>query len=371
MRNFIAASIVALSLCHPGHAAESSGLMLSLPSGTDTSHLPLLRGRHVVICPYDEKWQFQLHNYLLYHDGKFWCMWSSGPVVEDVPTQHVRYATSEDGLTWSAPKMLSGMPEEGRAYIARDFWLRDGELLGLAASYKGRGAFGVDKDLKLVAFTWDKSNRTWKPKGQLYGNAINNFAPQKLSTGEWIMTRRDARFNVSMLIGGVKSIDDWRVVPVVDRLAAKRGSGFSPDEPVAWEQPDGTLISAIRDNGGSNVLFRSISHDHGLTWSEPEKTNYPNATSKLFTLQTSRGYRVLVSNANPAVGRRELHLAVSGDGVTFTRMACLAIPMDKPSTLQYPHVIEHAGSLYIAFSRNKNVTELIVVSLDDIDALRK
>jgi hypothetical protein len=71
------------------------------------------------------------------------------------------------------------------------------------------------------------------------------------------------------------------------------------------------------------------------------------------------------------VGRRELHLAVSDDGVTFTRMACLEIRMDKPSTFQYPHVIEHAGTLYIAYSRNKNVTELIMVSLDDVDALRK
>jgi hypothetical protein len=349
--------------------------MLELPgtvgdeTNIDYNALPVLKGTHAVVCAPDPEWKFQLHNYLLHHEGKFWCMWSHGPVVEDVPTQHVRYATSKDGLTWETPKTLSGPPAEGRAYIARGFWLRDGELLGLAACYKGKGAFGVDKDLQLVAFAYDGKNGGWKNRGVLYPNAINNFAPQMLSTGEWMMTRRDARFNVSMLIGGTKALDDWKAFPVVDRMAAIRSSKFSPDEPVWWEQPDGTIVAAIRDNGGSQRLFRSISRDHGRTWSEPVKTNYPNATSKLFTLRTSRGFRVLVSNANPKVGRREMHLAVSEDGLTFTRLARLDIPSPRPGTLQYPHVIEHEGHLYIAFSRNKATTELLKVALDDVAAL--
>ncbi len=341
------------------------------PAKIDFAKLPLLKGTHAVVCPYEEAWKFQLHNYLLHHEGKFWCMWSAGPVVEDVPTQHVRYATSDDGLTWSMPKNLTGMPLEGRAYIARGFWLRDGELLALAASYKGKGAFGVDKDLKLVAFAWDQAGDTWKEKAVVFENAINNFSPQKLSTGEWMMTRRDARFNVSMLIGGVKSLTEWGVVPVVERLVALRTSKFSPDEPVWWELTDGTIMSAIRDNGGSQRLFRSVSKDHGRTWSTPEITNYPNSTSKLFTLKTSRGFRVLVSNANPTIGRREMHLAISEDGKQFTRMARLNIPSPKATTFQYPHVIEHGGSLFIAFSNKKNVTEVLKVPLDEVEKLRK
>ena len=365
-------SLILISLASSAFAVELPP-MLDLPgiggdaNRIDFSALPVLKGEHAVVCPYDETWKFQLHNYLLHHDGKFWCMWSAGPEVEDYPTQHVRYATSDDGLHWNAPKNLSGMPAEGRAFIARDFWLRDGELLGLAASYKGHGAFGVDKDLQLVAYVWNKDNGTWFERGVLYQDAINNFSPQKISTGEWMMTRRDARFNVTMLFGGMKSLSDWRAIPVVDRLKAVRTSKFSPDEPVCWEQPDGTLIAAIRDNGGSGMLYRTVSHDHGATWSEAVITNYPNATSKLFTLETSRGYRVLVSNANPRIGRREMHLAVSDDGVTFTRLMRLDIPSPKATTFQYPHVIEHDGNLFIAFSNKKNVTEVLKVKLDDID----
>ncbi len=338
------------------------------PGRIDHTSLPVLQGTAAIVCPFDEQWKLQLHNYLLHHDGKFWCMWSHGPVVEDVPTQHVSYATSEDGLKWSAPKSITGPPAAGRAYIARSFWVRDGELLALVASYKGKGAFGVDKDLRLVAYAWDKTAAVWKSKGRVFEDAINNFTPQRLSSSDWMMTRRDAGFNVSMLVGGVKSLDDWRVFPVVER---KSIAGFSPDEPVWWQQPDHTIIGLIRDNGGSSRLYRTVSTDLGQTWSTPMKTNYPNSTSKVFSLLTSRGYRVLISNANPAVGRRELHLAVSEDGVTFVRMARLGIPSDKPSTLQYPHAIEHDGHLFIAFSRNKNITEVLKVPLDEAERLRR
>jgi len=358
-------------------AADDPQSMLRLPGSDgdpaqiDYTKLPVLKGTHTVVCPYDEQWKFQLHNYLLHHDGKYWCMWSHGPVVEDEPTQHVRYATSDDGLKWSESKMLTGAPAEGRAYIARGFWVRDGELLALAAYYKGKGAFGVDKDLRLEAFAWDKETNSWKHKGLIFDNSINNFAPQKLSTGEWMITRRDPRFNVSMLIGGVKALDDWRVVPVVDRLTTARTTGFSPDEPVWWEQPDTSIVALFRDNGGSNRLFRASSTDHGQTWSAPVKTDYPNSPSKLFTLRTSGGCRVLISNANPTVGRREMYLAVSEDGLIFTRMARLEIPSARATTFQYPHAIEHDGHLLIAVSNKKNLTELIKLPLAEVERLRQ
>jgi hypothetical protein len=78
---------------------------------------------------------------------------------------------------------------------------------------------------------------------------------------------------------------------------------------------------------------------------------------------------LLISNANPAVGRRELHLSVSTDGDVFTRMARLAIPSDKPSTLQYPQAIEVDGQLFLVFSRNKGAIELLKVPLSQVDAL--
>jgi hypothetical protein len=107
------------------------------------------------------------------------------------------------------------------------------------------------------------------------------------------------------------------------------------------------------------------------SWTAPVPTNFPNATCKIFSLRLSPGYRVLISNANPAIGRRQLHLSTTEDGLTFTRIALLGIPSPRPSTLQYPHAIEHDRHLLIAFSRNKATIEILKVPLDQIESLRK
>jgi hypothetical protein len=354
-------------------ATQPATVLLNLPlSGTDETkidyaNLPVLNGTQVVVSPADATWKFQLHNYLIHHDGRFFCMWSRGP-GEDQATQYVAWSTSTDGITWAASKMLTPAPAEGYGYIARDFWLRDGELLALVAHFRAPGAFGVNKELTLQAYVYDKLSDAWKRKGLVFDNAINNFAPEMLSTGQWMMTRRDARFNVSMLIGGIKSIDDWRVLPVVNLI---NGSKFRPDEPIWWANRDKTLVALFRDNGGSNRLVRSTSTDHGEHWSTPAHTNFPNAPSKLFSLVTSDGYRVLISNANPKIGRREIFLSGSEDGDVFTRMALLGVPSPKPSTLQYPHAIEHDGNLLIAFSRTKKSIEIFKVPLVELNVLRR
>lgn len=369
------------------------------PAAIDYQSLPVLKGEHAIInpavlSPYPRKsdkidlrdLRLNLHNYLIYHEGKFWCIWSDGPRIEDEPTQEIKYATSVDGLHWSTAKSITGTPKQPHAFIARGLWLRDGQLLALAAKYQGHGAFGPPdkKHLELVAYRWEPQQDKWVYDGKLYDNAINNFPPQKLPSDNWILTRRDSRFNVSVLIGGVKALNDWQSFPVV---GVKQVSGFRPDEPIFWVLPDNSLYALFRDNGKSERLFFSTSQDEGRTWDTPSLSNFPNARSKLFSLATSHGYRVLVLNANPQVNRRELHLAVSPDNKTFTRLAKLEIPspVELPAelallkkkfsagiaSLQYPHVIEHEGYLYIAFSRNKVQTEVFRVKLTDVDTLLK
>lgn len=44
------------------------------------------------------------HNYLARYDGRFSATWSEGPGIEDRAGQRVKFATSLDGLSWSAPE---------------------------------------------------------------------------------------------------------------------------------------------------------------------------------------------------------------------------------------------------------------------------
>ncbi|MCA8990850.1 MAG: exo-alpha-sialidase [Planctomycetaceae bacterium] len=347
------------------------------PGKIDFAQLPLVPSQHAVISDVRDRggdWVHQ-HAYLAFFDGKHWAMWSDGPgkrVAEVSPERHrnivpghdqagtrVSFATSQDGLQWCKPADLSGPPRiEGFGWIARGLWVRDGELLALASHFQAPGYPG--KGLSLEAFRWNKAKRTWEAHGTVLDDSLNNFPPKQLPSGEYMMTRRDHLRQVSVMIGGVKSFNDWTIRP----LASYDGEG-RPEEPYWYVLPDGkNIVGLIRDNGRSGCLLRTFSTDNGQTWSPIVKTNFPDATSKFFALRTSRGYFVLVSNANPK-RRDPLTLAVSRDGLVYTHLFKLI----GDRHIDYPHVIEQDNQLLIAFSGAKQTMEVLKVSLDDLDAM--
>lgn len=371
--------------------SPQSPLMLDLPNvGTnsdaiDFSELPVLKGEHTVISKGDSVWHYRLHTYLVYFADRYWCMWSHGPIVEDKPTQHIRFATSVDGIKWTEPEILvDSSTQPGFRHIARGFWLRgDGRLRALAshdeALKDGRTHF-FGESLDLRSYLWDSQKKTWEFEGIVFDDTINNFPPKKLKTGDWMMTRRTSTRAISFLVGGKDSISDWKVIPysIMDRE-----DGMQPEEPYWYELPDRNLVALARDNAGSGWLLRSFSVDNGNSWSAPVRTNFPDARSKFNVLKTSNGLYVLVNNANPE-RRNPLCLSVSRDGLVYRSLHRLPIPetMDgvvweddssysttKYESFQYPHIIEHAGELLIAFSRKKQTVEVVKVSLPDLENL--
>lgn len=366
-----------------GAAADpSAGQMLSgewLPADVeqiDSRKLPKVPAEHAIISDVRDragKWVHQ-HAYLAHFDGLFWAMWSDGPGVpksgataaqhrnlvpgHDRPGTRVSYATSRDGLNWSQPADLSGPPRiEGYGWIARGLWEREGRLIALASHFNAPGYSGLG--LSLEAFRFERGK--WVPHGTVLDDSMNNFPPKRLPTGEWMMTRRDHQRQVSVMIGGTKAFDEWRINP----LASYDGQG-RPEEPYWYILPDGkNIVGLIRDNGGSKRLLRTFSKDSGKTWSKIERTNFPDATSKFFVHRTSRGYYVMVSNSNPRK-RDPLTLAISEDGLVFTKLCWLI----GDRHIDYPHIIEHDGHLLIAFSGAKQTMEVMKVALDDLEKIQ-
>ncbi|MFT6618620.1 MAG: hypothetical protein ACJASX_001514 [Limisphaerales bacterium] len=364
-------------------ANPNSALMINLrthgtdPLSIDFSNLARVPAQHTIISDVRDRAGTHVHQhaYLAWHAGRYWAMWSDGPGVphpgvsaeahrnlvphHDRAGTRVSFATSEDGVTWSRPADLSG-PERiaGYGWIARGLWVRDGELLALASHFHAPGYAG--KGLSLEAFRWDTKGRRWVAHGRVRDDSMNNFPPKKLPTGQWLMTRRDHQRQVSVMVGGVRSFDDWEI----RELASYDGKG-RPEEPYWYILPDGkSLVGLIRDNGGSKRLLRTYSNDAGKTWTRITRTNFPDATSKFFTLRTSRGYYVMVSNSNPR-RRDPLTLAISQDGLVYTHLFHLV----GGRHVDYPHIIEHDAHLLIAFSGAKQTMEVMKVSLDAVDAL--
>jgi hypothetical protein len=356
------------------------------PHQLDFNALPRIPSEHVVISDVranvtsgqklDKKQGgVNQHNYLVHHAGQFWAMWSDGPGIEDRVGQRVKYATSPDGLKWSTPQFLTPIPpksgpdsphygtrtNEGFRYISRGFWKRNGELLALASLDEAAGFFGPS--LELRAFRLNEVTLTWEDAGIVSKNTINNFPPLKLRTGDWMMSRRTFDYKdtgVHFLIGGVKTLNDWVSFPVLGTA-----SELKAEEPDWWILPNNDLAAVFRDNRRSGFLYRAFSTDNGRTWSTPVKTNFPDATSKISGLRLSDGRYVLVSNPNPKK-RDPLTLSVSPDGITFTQMLYLV----GGRHIDYPHVIEHEGSLFIAFAGGKQSVEVLKVKLSQVDAVK-
>ena len=394
---FFALSVV---LCGPSSAVDAphpktnptSPLMLSgawVPSDSqkiDFDALPRVPSEHVIVSDVRAKGSspqsidkksggVNQHNYLAFHDGQFWIMWSDGPGVEDRVGQRVKFATSADGLRWSEPEFITPFPpnsgpdsphygtrtDKGMRWISRGFWKRDGELLALASLDEALGFFGPS--LTLHAFRFDKSKGEWSDAGVVFKDTINNFPPMKLRTGEWMMSRRPHDYKTSgvhFIVGGVKSLADWKSFPVFGTA-----SELKAEEPDWWILPDNNLAALFRDNRGSGFLYRSFSTDDGRTWSAPVKTNFPDATSKLSGTRLRDGRYVLVSNPRPKK-RDPLTLSISDDGLVFTKMLYLV----GGRHVDYPHVIEHGDSLFIAFAGGKQTVEVLKVKLSNVDAVK-
>lgn len=383
IRNILVAAIGAMLLpLSPVDASDpASPLMLAgdwLPADPhqiDYDKLPRVVAEHAIISDVRDQagqWVHQ-HAYLAYHAGRYWAMWSDGPGLpkpgatpeqhrnivpgHDRPDTRNSYSTSKDGLHWTEPADLTGPPRiENYGWIARGLWERDGELLALSSHFNAPGYAGPG--LSLEAFRWN--GERWVAHGTVLDDSMNNFPPKRLPTGEWMMTRRDHQRQVSVMIGGTKAFNDWRINP----LAAYDGNG-RPEEPYWYILPDGkTIVGLIRDNGGSKFLLRTFSRDNGRTWSAIRKTNFPDATSKFFVHRTSRGYYVMVSNSNPRK-RDPLTLAISEDGLVFTKLFWLI----GGRHIDYPHIIEQDGHLLVAFSGAKQTMEVMKVSLDELERL--
>lgn len=342
----------------------------------DFDRLPRVPVDHVVVSDVRGMNGVNQHNYLLRHNGRYWAMWSEGPGIEDRAGQVVKYSTSADGLQWETPQFLTPYPPDsgpdsphfnkrtngGLRYIARGFWVRDGQVLALASLDEAAGFFGPS--LALHAFRWQTDGKKWEHLGVVQPNAINNFPPERLPSGEWAMSRRTYDYKqtgVQFLVGGVTSFDDWQSFPVV----TEKESALTAEEPLWWTLPDNHLVSLFRDNRRSGFLYRSFSTDNGRTWSKATKTDFPDATSKLHGLRLSDGRFALVSNPHPK-RRDPLTIALSDDGLVFDKLFYLV----GGRHVDYPHVIEHGGFLFVAHSGAKRSVEIERVRLSDLNGIK-
>ncbi|MBS1824838.1 MAG: exo-alpha-sialidase [Acidobacteria bacterium] len=344
----------------------------------DLGKIPDAPAKHSTVFRGVEKVSgFNLHSYIAHHDGRFWAMWSSSGVGEEDPDQKVLYSTSRDGHRWSKPEILAADPDgpNGPArWIARGIYVDGGKLTALAAyiesaDYGKRGKEEVWKKLSLRRFEW--SGGKWEARGVYAENCMNNFPPERLN-GLLSLVCRDSNMQVSMALADAPG--QWKHTAIASEPPYDK-----MDEPTYYATQNGEVHMIVRDNTRSRVLLRTISTDYGRTWSKPVRTNYPDATSKNFPGRLSKGGYFLINNPNPG-GRDPLAVSFSRDGWSFDRP--LVIRRNLPArrfagrakgsgSAQYPHAIEHGGSLWVIYSTNKEDIDIAEIPLAKIGAAKR
>ncbi len=350
-----------------GAGQDVSRLADETISGKDPFGFPTAKGKtSVVFRGVEGKAGFNLHSYLIHYDNRFWAIWSSAMAHEEDPDQQVVYATSRNGHDWTAPRVLAKDPDGpgGPArWIARGLFVHGGKLTALAAyqesaDYGKRGKDVVWKNLRLIYFQWD--GKEWKEAGVFADDCMNNFPPARFGR-RLAMICRDRNMDVSVALLEDEKKLEWKRTPLQNAPPFDR-----MDEPTWYEDPNGVIHMIVRDNNRSRKLIRVVSRDGGETWTKPVHTNYPDATSKNFTGRLSNGWYYLINNPNPEK-RDPISISFSKDGWTFTAPRNVRVDAAprriegraKPSgSFQYPHAIEHGGSLWVIYSTNKEDIEV-------------
>ncbi|MEO6982441.1 MAG: exo-alpha-sialidase [Edaphobacter sp.] len=189
---------------------------------------------------------------------------------------------------------------------------------------------------------------------------MNNFPPRPFGD-HLFMTCRDSYSLMHTAVSGNLSGNHRSVSPLPTSVPPSNMS-----EPSWYIDPQGTGHILFRDAGRSKFLYHSTSTDQGRTWSAPVRTNYPDATSKNFAAKLSNGWYFLINNPNQKK-RDPLGISFSRDGWSFAHP--MALRTDAPAlrfkgkskgtgSFQYPHAIEHDGSLWVIYSVNKEDIEV-------------
>lgn len=350
-------------------AVSRSDVPSDAPLNLTAKRFGAITGDAVVIAPPRADLGNQNHAYL-HHDGTlFYAMWSSGPPVEGEPGQEVRYATSPDGMNWSAPRLLLAPRSEDRGLIARGFWAHPDGLRAVISEYRGKGAFGPGKELVTFAALPETSGMGgWRRGPVLFEGHIPNYPPVRLDGRDWI-SLRDTSFATSVM----HSSDGGRTWQDSGPVPADPEGIFRPDEPVVFSDTQDAVCVAMRNNGADRRVFYSCREGEG-DWSPPHPTALPSVASKLFMMQMADGRWLVSGNFEPRRGRSTMHLGMLEADGTIPSLLRVVSPsawtVRSPSTLQYPHTMVHGDYLYLAYSIDKARIEMMRLPLDRVRTMQ-
>jgi predicted neuraminidase len=249
----------------------------------------------------------------------------------------LKYRRAEDYLgegppNWSWQDVIILKPGEGMPEQIKSGFEELGEVSGCW------GAFALPYERLVAEAAQEKVNRQ---KGWM-----TRIHPIILPSGRIVLPLYSDGFNLSLAALSDDGGETWQASgPMV---------GYGPIQPTIARKKDGTLVSYMRDSGGTpNRVLVSSSQDDGETWSPAVDSDIPNPSSSLEVIVLTDGRWVMIYN-DKEDGRHSLALSMSDDeGKTWAWKRCLEISEGRTGSYAYPSMIQSRDGLIHATFTNK------------------
>ncbi len=346
------------------------------------------------------------------YGGTLYCMWQTSATKEDTPDTHIHYSTSTDGgTTWSEPQDLTTPNASSEGYTSSGGWLvTDDRLIAYVNTWLGgtkksdtewepKPAYGKTRYI-------DMSNSSVISEVTMEGGseltAIFEQDPHVITLPNGTKRIINAGHFQTATIQGTEYNDGLYVNPIytdysTDGISGWKKATFSASaknsaqeqsremEPSIFQKANGDLVMIFRDNEAQNAAERrvraSVSHDYGLTWSDPVATNLYDSKSKQCAGNLPDGTAFIVNNPVQSETRSPLVIHLSKDGETFSQSYLLRTgytkTVDTTGGIQdrrgsagsgycYPKAMVHGNYLYVSYSTNKEDVEYTRIPLSSI-----
>lgn len=348
---------------------------------------------------------FNLHGYLTYFKGTLFACWDSQARDENTSGQHgvYRYST-DDGKTWSDPKTLfPPLADNVPASVAKEpkpFQTSQG-----FAEIEGRlyAVTCVDRAVRKKVYRFNEVSRI---RIGLLAREVRD--DKTLGPVFWLTdSAPDPEPGYPTIPAGdrtlVAKINAWFKEPAnLPQLLFKPRQWPDSDdehrmtEPTPpWRLHDGTWVRLYRDQGNIHGKskaeieasrprrhYAAFSFDDGKTWTAPTRTNFPDTGARANSGRLPGGQYYVINNPLPMSsrqgGRSMLAISLSGDGLSFDRMAVIKFiapaqryegKAKRANGYQYPHSVVVGKYLWVIYSVNKEDIEVARIPIAELESI--
>ena len=359
--------------------------------------------RNSVYKTTEEKGVYNHHSALTKWKGKYWFAWSNGFINEEFPGQRTLLACSEDARVWSEPAVIAdGDKEKGMLRNLGGLYPTENKLYALIQE-KWDLVHAVNPDMSAhdntkCSFRFDlhetEDGISWKITSKDHLGVMWAMEPPRLTKeGRLMCPASTHELKPAVLLWpGIDPAQKPEIIPIpyhgkfeavfpfsgldLDRYYEGHDEGMFLYGEASWFYDEYNRIWLWeRDESGSGVLGVTISEDHGHTWTEIIRSNFPDSMSRIAAGRLSDGRRFLVGNSTyQYMDRNFFSISLSDDGIKFNRMLRL-IPETthqrfpghlKVHGYQYPSCLVEENRLLIGYSVNKEDIEVGIIDTSNL-----